>query len=122
MSRPATTRILVFQILREHGPLPISQIAKLLDMNINTVASSVHIAHARGLVHISGWSRNIGLRGKFGGIYSLGRGHDKKPPQIDAQREADQRYREKYKEVIRRRDNARRGRPVDPWLAILGAA
>lgn len=122
MPQPPTTRIAVFAVLREHGPLHVSAIAELLGKNVNAVESSVRIAHQRKLIHISGWKRSLGTKGRMGAIYSLGKGQDRKPPQIDAHKEANERYREKYREIIRRKTNARRGRPVDPWLAILGAA
>lgn len=122
MPQPPTTRIAVFELLREHGPLHIAAMAELLEMNTRSVASAVRIAHERRLLHISGWKRSLGTKGRMGAIYSLGHGQDRKQPKIDACKEANERYREKHRELIRRRTNARRGKPVDHWLALLGAA
>ena len=120
MGQPPTTRLAVFEVLTEHGPLHVAAIAEILGMDQRTVASSIRIAHERRLLHISGWKRSLGTRGRWGAIYSLGHGQDRKPPQVDTHKQANERYRQKYRELIRRRTNARRGRPVDPWIAILG--
>lgn len=110
----------MFAVLEEHGPLHASAIAEILQRDERTISSSIRIAHQRKLLHISGWKRSLGTKGRWGAIYSLGRGQDRKPPQIDPHKQANERYREKYREVLRLRTNKRRGRAVDPWLSILG--
>lgn len=119
MGQPPTTRLAVFELLREHGPLHVAAIAEMLQMDQRTVQSAVRIAHERKLLHISGWKRSFGTGGRWGAIYSLGHGQDRKPPEGDMHRQANERYREKYREVLRRRMSARRGKPVDPWIALL---
>lgn len=114
------TRMAIFALLEEHGPLPSCTLAEHLQMPAETVRGSLRIAHKRGLIHISGWKRSMGTSGRWGPIYELGPGQDRKPPQVDSHKQANERYREKYREVLRRRMRARRGKPVDPWLAILG--
>jgi len=120
MGQPPTTRLAIFRVLTEHGPLHSAAIAKILGMDQRTVASSLRIAHERRLLHISAWKRSFGTKGRWGAVYSLGHGQDRKPPQVDPHKQANDRYREKYREVLRRRMSARRGKPVDPWIALLG--
>ncbi len=119
MPQPPTTRLAVFAVLEEHGPLHVSAIADILGMNPRSIQSSVRIAHQRKLVHISGWKRSFNTRGRWGAIYSLGKGQDRKPPDVDPHKEAGERYREKHRELLRRRTNIRRGRPVNHWLDLL---
>jgi hypothetical protein len=120
MGQPPTTRQAVFEVLIEHGPLHVAAIAEILQMDQRTVQSAVRIAHERKLLHISGWKRSFGTRGRWGAIYCIGPGQDRKPPEGDMHKQANKRYREKYREVLRRRMRARRGKPVDPWIALLG--
>lgn len=120
MGQVPHTRLAIFAVLEEHGPLHASAIAEILQMDQRTVASSIRVSHQRKLLHISGWKRSLGTRGRWGAIYSLGHAQDRKPPQVDAHKQANERYREKYREVIRLRTNKRRGRPTDPWLLLLG--
>lgn len=120
MGQVPHTRLAIFAVLAEHGPLHSAAIAEILGMDKRTVASSLRISHERRLLHISGWKRSFGTKGRWGAIYSLGQGQDRKPPQVDSHKQANERYREKYREVLRRRINAKRGRPVDPWLSLLG--
>jgi hypothetical protein len=113
------TRVAVLALLEEQGPLHATAIAEQLDKNVRTVRSAIRLMRELRLVHISGWHRNVGVRGDWAAIYAHGNGPDRKPPQVDVHKQANERYREKYREVLRRRMSARRGRPVDPWLAIL---
>lgn len=122
MPQPPTTRLAVFAVLEEHGPLHSSAIAEILNMSTPTIVSSIRIAHKRKLVHICGWKRSLGTKGTFGAIYALGQGQDRKQPKIDSHHEANVRYREKYREVLRLRMRKRRGKSIHPWLSILGAA
>lgn len=122
MPQAPTTRLAVFAVLEEHGPLHSSAIAEILNMNTPTIVSSIRLAHKRKLVHICGWKRSFGTKGAWGAIYALGQGQDRKPPQIDSHHEANVRYRAKYKEVLRLRMQKRRGKTIHPWLSILGAA
>jgi hypothetical protein len=122
MPTPPTTRLAVFAVLEEHGPLHSSAIAEILNMDSNTVVSSIRLAHQRKLLHICGWKRSFGTKGRWGAIYALGQGQDRKPPQVDVHHEANVRYRAKYKEVLRLRMQKRRGKLIHPWLSILGAA
>ncbi|CAB4143889.1 hypothetical protein UFOVP456_9 [uncultured Caudovirales phage] len=113
------TRQAIVELLKEHGPLHASVIASQLDKNVRTVRSAIRLMHQQRMVHISGWYRNFGTRGDWAAIYALGTGPDRKQPQVDAHKQANERYREKYREVLRRRMRARRGKQVDHWLAIL---
>jgi hypothetical protein len=122
MAQAPTTRLAVFEVLKENGPLHTAAIAEILGMDQRSVNSSVRIAHQRKLLHISGWKRSFGTKGRWGAIYSLGPGQDRKPPQVDPHKQANERYREKYREVLRRRTNARRGRLADHWLQLLRVA
>lgn len=122
MAPVPTTRLAVFEVIKEHGPLHVSAIAEIMKMDARTVASSIRTAHALKLLHISGWKRSLGTKGRWGAIYSLGKGQDRKPPQIDTHKDANVRYREKYREVLRLRNQKRRGRRTDHWLSILGMA
>ncbi len=119
MARPATTRQAVLALLEEHGPLSIRALADMLGIERASVNSAISPAHKQKLVHIVGWKRSIGTRGNLGAIYAIGPGQDRKRPRFDSHKQAAERYREKYREVIRRREHAQRGSPVDPWLAIL---
>jgi len=120
MGQVPTTRIAIFDVLREHGPLHVAAIAQILQMDGRSVASSIRIAHDRKLIHISGWKRSLGTKGRMGAIYALGTGQDRRPPKINAHKDANERYREKYREVIRLRNQKKRGRMTDHWLSILG--
>ena len=119
MGTVPVTRMAIFAVLEEHGPLHVAAIAKILQKDHRTVQSAVRIAHERKLIHISGWKRSLSTRGRWGAIYALGHDQDRKPPQVDTHKQANERYRKKYREVLRRRTQARRGKPVDHWLAIL---
>lgn len=115
-----TTRLAIFAVLEEHGPLHVSAIAQILQKDVRTVDASIRIAHQRKLLHISGWKRSFGTKGRWGAIYSLGHAQDRKPPQVDPHKQANERYREKYRKVLQLRDNKRDGRSIDPWLSLLG--
>ncbi len=122
MAQVPTTRIAIFAVLKEHGPLHVSAIAEILKMNLQSVNCSIRIAHKHNLIYISGWKRSFKTKGRMGAIYSLGQGKDCKKPDINAHHEANVRYREKYREVLRLRTNARRGHVINHWLIALGAA
>lgn len=122
MGTVPTTRLAIFAVLQEHGPLHIAAIAQILQKDQRTVTSSVRIAHQLKLVHISGWKRSFGTKGRWGAIYALGNQPDRKPPQVDTHKQANERYREKYREVLRLRTSKRRGRLQHPWLQLLGGA
>ena len=109
----------MFAVIEEHGPLHVSAIAQILQMDQRTVQSSIRITHQRKLLHISGWKRSLGTKGRWGAIYSVGKGQDRKPPQIDTNKDANERYREKFREVLRLRTNKKRGRQEDHWIALL---
>lgn len=120
MGAVPTTRYAIVALLKEHGPLHVGAMAELLNMKYQTVQSAIRIMRNHKMLHISGWKRSLGTRGAWGAIYTLGPGQDRKPPQVNVNKQANERYREKYREVLRRRMSARRGRPVDHWLAVLG--
>lgn len=116
-----TTRLAIFAVLEEHGPLHVAAIAEILQMDQRTVQSSVRLAHERKMLHISGYKRSLGTKGRWGAIYALGYAPDRKPPQVDSHKQANERYRKKYREVLRLRTNKRRGQSIDPWLVLLRA-
>jgi len=113
------TRLAIIELIKEHGPLHATAIAQYLNKNDRTVRSAIRLMHEKRMLHISGWHRNIGVRGVWGAIYALGNAPDRKPPQVDVHKQANERYREKFREVLRRRMQARRGKQVNHWLAIL---
>lgn len=119
MAAAPTTRNAIVALLTEHGPLHVAAMAALLNKNFQTVQSAIRLMRDQRMIHIDGWKRSIGTRGAWGAIYALGNGPDRRPPNVDQHKQANERYREKYREVLRRRMRARRGKPVDPWLAIL---
>lgn len=119
MPSPPVTRNAILALLKEQGPLHAAAIAEHLGKSVRTVRNAIRLMHKLRLIHISGWHRNLGVRGDWAAIYAQGNGPDRKPPQVDAHKQANERYREKYREVLRRRMSARRGKPVNPWLAIL---
>lgn len=119
MGTPPRTREAIFALLTEHGPLPACTLAEHLEMQVETVRSSLRIAHQRGLIHISGWKRSLGTSGRWGAIYELGPGRDRKPPQVDVHKQANERYREKYRKVLSLRARKRRGQLPHPWFNFL---
>lgn len=119
MGTVPTTRFAIFAVLEEHGPLHTAAIAKILQKDQRTVASSIRIAHHLKLVHISGWKRSLGTKGRWGAIYAMGRGQDRKPPQVDVHKQANERYREKYRKVLSLRARKRRGQLPHPWFNFL---
>lgn len=118
MPTPPRTREAIFALLTEHGPLPACTLAEHLQMNIKTVRSALRIAQQLQLIHISGWKRSLRTSGRWGAIYELGPGRDRKPPQVDVHKQANERYREKYRKVISLRAKKRRGHLTHPWLSM----
>lgn len=121
MPAPAKTREAILAVLEKHGELHVAKIAELMDRNRRTIFGIVRDTHLKGLIHISGYHRNIGSHGRWGAIYALGAGQDAKPPRVDSEKQAKKRYAQKYGEVIRLRTQKRRGKTMHPWLVLLGA-
>lgn len=115
------TRNAIIALLEAEGAMDAASISAALGIGREAIDSSIKLARKHNLLHIVDWKRNLSTGGRMGAIWAAGEGKDKPQPKFDA-RERHRRYAEKYREVLRRKTNAKRGRPMNPWLDILRAA
>tara|TARA_R110000868_G_scaffold239297_2_gene493744 strand:+ start:254 stop:625 length:372 start_codon:yes stop_codon:yes gene_type:complete len=121
MPRQPTTRLKIFALLTQHGPMTITEISIDMKIKPSTISASLLLAYNQQLLHIVGYRRQIGTQGRPAPVYKLGPGVDKAPPKIsdEDQLAAAQRYREKYAQVIKLRRDKKKGKPATPWSILL---
>lgn len=115
----APTAEAVVKLLRERlDCMSAQEISDVLKMNRNMIDSAIRTARARKWIHIEGYRRNYGIKGKPSPLYAVGDMKDAKRPEsnrLDDQR----RHQEKMRAVNRLRHQSRRGRVQDHWLQLL---
>lgn len=98
-------------LIQERGPLTARELTELSGKHRKAIESTIRYAKRRKLIHISGYQRNFGTKGREAPIYGLGDHPDVPRPVLDTREEyraRQARYREKNREALRHRMNARR--------------
>ena len=120
------TRNAIVKLLNEQGPMTAAEIADALEFNRKRVDGSIvkaRQAHGTEIFRIAGYRRQVGIQGREAAIYALGPGDDARRPRMDTKRDRQrikERYREKYKYILRLRDQKRRNGSINHFLLALG--
>lgn len=115
-----TTRWAIQKAIDEDGPLAAVEMTEATGLTRKSINGAVHLMRKKKMLHIVDWKRNLGTGGVFAPIYANGDGPDKPKPKLDPVKEAQQRYREKMRQVSRAKLKLKRGKEPNRWLQILG--
>lgn len=128
MSRAYTSpvRDAISALLERDGPLTAAEITHQLGLDRTKVDSS--IIHARQkygtqFFRIAAYQRQVGVGGREAPMYGIGPEPDARRPRMDTKRDKQliqERYRDKYRAVLRLRDRKRKGSRSNHFLDILG--
>jgi hypothetical protein len=115
----------VLLLLRRAGPLSRPELTALLPVSATTVQNAIAELHTEQRIHIAGWKRAIGTKGRLAPRFAVGWGTEVPKPPVDRNAEA-RRYLAKNRLVISLRRAAYRARkrgvvPVNMWLSLLQA-
>lgn len=124
MPSPPRTRNAILAAIREHGPMTVAELVEVTGKTRHSIDAAIINMRERGteFLRVKGYQRQVGNGGIAASIYDLGPGKDAKRPDlstIEAHRERQARYRDKNRAVINARTNARRGRPINPFLQLM---
>lgn len=120
------TRNIIEKLLREQGPMTAAEITEALGFTRTRVDGSIVEARKRyghQIFRIAGYKRQVGVQGREAPIYGIGPDKDVRRPQMDSPKDKkriQERYREKYKIIIRLRDQKRRKGYLNPFFLALG--
>lgn len=121
------TRDKVVGLIRKKGPMTANEIAKALMLHPATVASAIRYGHsgrpkgAEKTFYVEDYKRNFGSRGRWACIWDVGNLPDAKEP-VFSKKECHERYREKYRFVLRLRQQTKRyGKSsINHWFVAMG--
>ncbi len=114
------------KLLREQGPMTAAEIAEALEFTRSRVDASIIEARKRyGTTHfrITGYKRQVGIQGREAAVFAAGPGKDVPRPAMDTlddRRAIQQRYRDKYRYILRMRNQKRRHGALNPFLLVMG--
>ena len=120
------TRNAISKLLMHEGPMTAAEIAETLEFNRKRVDGSIVEARKRygsEVFRITGYRRQVGIQGREAPVYAVGPGVDARRPRMDTKRDIQkikERYREKYKYILRLRDQKRRHGSINPFMLIMG--
>ncbi len=120
------TRNAIYKLLQEQGPITAAEIADALEFTRRRVDSSIITSRKEyGTEHfrIAGYKRQVGIQGHEAAIFAAGPGYDVRRPKMNTQndrRKIQERYREKYRHILRMRNQKKRHGTLNPFLLILG--
>lgn len=115
-----TTRNAILGVLQLDGPMSAAEITDRTGLTRKAVDGAIHGMRKKDMLHIVDWRRNLSTGGCLGAVYAHGQGYNKPKPAINARKEAQDRYRNKMREVIRLKTKARRGSERNIWMQMLG--
>ena len=115
-----TTRNAILGVLKAEGAMSAAEITERTGLTRKSIDGAIHAMRKLNLLHIVDWSRNFTTGGCWGAVYAHGEGFNKPKPAVNARKEAQERYRIKMREVIRRKTKARRGSERNIWMEMLG--
>jgi hypothetical protein len=124
---PAPLREEILNALRAHPkmPLGVAELAEILGRNEKTIKSAIWLMRPslkhpkrKKFVYVHSYDMHIGTSGKPTPLYRIGNLRDADVPKQD-RAEIAKRYAEKMGAMLRLKCQSKRGRPIDPWLAVL---
>lgn len=125
MGQPAYTRTALVQLLRDNGPMGSAELTVAIELSRKSVDSCIVWARKKfggEFFYIHHYEFTRGRGGREIPIYAAGPGVDvRKPAMGQAAVDGRQRrYREKNRQLIRARDNLRRGRTeANPYQQLM---
>lgn len=120
------TRNAIEKLLREQGPMTAAEISEALGFNRKRVDASIVEARKRyrhQIFRIAGYKRQVGVQGREAPIYGLGPDKDMRRPRMNTPKDKkaiQERYREKYRYILRLRTQKRRHGFLNPFLLTMG--
>ena len=122
------TRNAIYKLLETNGPMTAAQIAEELSFKRKRVDASIIEARAKygtKFFRITGYERKVGVQGREAPLYGIGPRPDVPRPEMNTEsdrKKIQQRYRDKYRYILRIRDQKRRHGSVNHFMMILGDA
>lgn len=95
----------------QYKPRRANEIATVVGVTVGYARAKLAEMYDAGLIHISGWEK-VGKQTVK--VYSFGKGRDKEKPRPLAKVEIMQRYNERWRAVIRRKQR----KHVTPWTGL----
>jgi len=116
-----TTRDAITQALREHGPMSVVEIMEATGfgrLQVNSCMTTARRDHPGRYFRITGYRRQVGVKGREIPIYAAGRGRDVPRPVFDrTETQRDYYLRNRARQATRRK--ATTGIYATPWAGLV---
>jgi hypothetical protein len=124
MPQPAYTRTAIVQMLKDLGPMSAADITREMGIGRKAIGAAINSARSKfgtALIRIERYDKTRGRGGREVPIYGPGPGADVKRPTFGKHtvRQAQKRYDDRNRELLRLRTKARRG-TLNHWVVLLG--
>jgi hypothetical protein len=108
MARAPELREAIKRVIREHGPMTVTEIAEELGRSLITIGSCISTARTGKVKHfyVKTHKPQVGRSGVPAGVYAIGARKDAEPPPAD-RKAGDRRYYAKNKAAIKLRRTPR---------------